>query len=75
MIFRKKKNLIDLYSILLSLSRNKLFYQNINLPDTFQTRIYLMFMHFSIMLIIYKKKGKHLIKNLMITSFIILKIT
>jgi cytochrome b pre-mRNA-processing protein 3 len=58
MIFRKKQHLIDLYSILLSLSRNKFFYQNINLPDTFQTRIYLMFMHFSVMLIIYKKKGK-----------------
>lgn len=58
MIFRKKQHLIDLYSILLSLSRNKFFYQNINLPDTFQTRIYLMFMHFSVMLIIYRKKGK-----------------
>ena len=58
MIFRKKRHLIDLYSILLSLSRNKFFYQNVNLPDTFQTRIYLMFMHFSVILIIYKKKGK-----------------
>ena len=58
MIFRKKQHLIDLYSILLSLSRNKFFYQNVSLPDTFQTRIYLMFMHFSVMLIIYKKKGE-----------------
>ena len=58
MIFRKKQHYIDLYSILLSLSRNKFFYQNVSLPDTFQTRIYLMFIHFSVMLIIYKKKGE-----------------
>ena len=56
MIFKKKQHLIDLYSILLSLSRNKFFYQKVNLPDTFETRVYLMFLHFSIILIIYKKK-------------------
>ena len=49
-------NLI-LYNTLLSLSRNIFFYKKINLPDDFQTRIYLMFMHFSIMMIIFKKKG------------------
>ena len=27
------------------------------LPDTFETRIYLMFIHFSILMIITKKKG------------------
>ncbi len=46
-----------MYNTLLKLSRNIFFYQRINLPDTFETRIYLMFFHFSIMLIISKKKG------------------
>ena len=40
----------------MSLSRNIFFYKKINLPDNFETRIYLMFMHFSIMMIISKKK-------------------
>ena len=40
----------------MSLSRNIFFYKKINLPDNFETRIYLMFMHFSIMMIITKKK-------------------
>ena len=38
------------------LSRNMYFYNQINLKDTFETRIYLMFMHFSIILIVYKLK-------------------
>ena len=42
----------------MSLSRNIFFYDKIKLLDTFETRIYLMFMHFSIMLIVSKKKGK-----------------
>jgi cytochrome b pre-mRNA-processing protein 3 len=46
-----------LYNILLSLSRNIFFYKKIGLPDTFETRIYLMFIHFSILMIITKKKG------------------
>tara|TARA_B100001094_G_scaffold288597_1_gene304918 strand:+ start:360 stop:860 length:501 start_codon:yes stop_codon:yes gene_type:complete len=58
MIFKKKKHLIDLYSILLSLSRNKFFYEKLNLLDTFETRIYLMFLHFSTILIVYKIKGQ-----------------
>jgi cytochrome b pre-mRNA-processing protein 3 len=41
----------------LSLSRNIFFYKEIKLPDTFETRIYLMFFHFSIMMIISKKKN------------------
>ena len=48
----------NLYNILLTLSRNKFFYEKINLPDTFETRIYLMFIHFSLLMIISKKKGK-----------------
>ena len=52
-----KNHNIDLYSIILTLSRNIFFYKKINLPDTFETRIYLMFFHFSIMMIVSKKKG------------------
>ena len=43
-------------ALLLSLSRNILFYQKIKLSDVFETRIYLMFVHFSLMMIIFKKK-------------------
>ena len=49
---------IELYNTLLTLSRNLFFYNKIKLNDTFETRIYLMFFHFSIMMIIFKKKGK-----------------
>ena len=48
----------ELYNTLLTLSRNLFFYNKIKLKDTFETRIYLMFIHFSIMMIIFKKKGK-----------------
>jgi len=47
-----------LYNTLLTLSRNIFFYKKLNLADNFETRIYLMFIHFSIMMIISKKKGK-----------------
>ena len=49
---------IELYNTLLTLSRNLFFYNKIKLNDTFETRIYLMFFHFSIMMIIFKKKEK-----------------
>ena len=48
----------ELYNTLLTLSRNLFFYNKIKLDDTFETRIYLMFFHFSIMMIIFKKKEK-----------------
>ena len=48
----------NIYNILLSLSRNIFFYKKVKLPDTFETRIYLMFIHFSIFMIISKKKGQ-----------------
>ena len=48
----------QLYNTLLTLSRNLFFYNQIRLNDTFESRIYLMFIHFSIMMIIFKKKGK-----------------
>ena len=57
MIFKFKKHNADLYTTLLKLSRNVYFYENIKLKDSFETRIYLMFLHFSIILIIYKKKS------------------
>ena len=63
MIF-KKKHTINLYNILLILSRNKIFYTKIKLPDTFETRIYLMFIHFSIIMKIFKKKDKIFDQNI-----------
>ena len=57
MIFKSKSHKLELYNILLTLSRNLFFYKKIRLPDVFETRIYLMFIHFSLLLIVYKKKG------------------
>jgi len=56
MIFKVKKHSTDLYNTLLHLSRNLNFYNKINVKDTFESRIYLMFIHFSIILIIFRKK-------------------
>jgi cytochrome b pre-mRNA-processing protein 3 len=53
----QKAHNFSLYNTLLTLSRNLFFYKKIKLPDTFETRIYLMFMHFSIMMIATKKKN------------------
>ena len=47
-----------MYNTLLNLSRNIFFYKKIRLEDTFESRVYLMFIHFSIMMIVSKKKGK-----------------
>ena len=55
---------IDLYNILLNLSRNVFFYKRIMLSDNFETRIYLMFFHFSIILLIFKKKNIKFDQNL-----------
>ena len=74
MIFEERKHNVNLYNILLNLSRNIYFYKKIGLTDTFETRIYLMFFHFSILMIVSKKKALNLIRNLMIFYFIILKI-
>ena len=52
-----------MYNTLLFLSRNIFFYTKIELKDTFDTRIYLMFIHFSIMMIVFKKKGKKFNQN------------
>ncbi len=53
-----QKHNSDLYNTLLFLSRNLFFYTKITLKDNFESRIYLMFIHFSIMMLIYKEKGK-----------------
>ena len=58
MVNTSKIHTNDLYITLLNLSRNIFFYKKIGLPDTFETRIYLMFIHFSVMLIVFKNKGK-----------------
>ena len=55
-MFFHKNNNNELYNILLTLSRNKFFYEKIRLSDTFETRVYLMFVHFSIILKIFKRK-------------------
>ena len=57
MMFNIKKHNDNLYNTLLGLSRNIFFYEEIKLPDSFETRIYLMFFHFSIIMKIFKKKG------------------
>ena len=57
MIFKSKKHNTDLYNTLLLLSRNVFFYNKLKFSDSFETRIYLIFIHFSIMMIIFKKKG------------------
>ena len=48
----------NLYNKLVDLSRNIFFYKNTNLKDNFETRIVLIFLHFSIILIIFKKIKK-----------------
>ena len=58
MIFHNKISETELYNTLLTLSRNIFFYKKVKLADSFETRIYLMFIHFSILMIIYKKKGQ-----------------
>ena len=55
-MFKNRHN-TDLYNTLLLLSRNIFFYKNLNFPDNFESRIYLMFMHFSIILIIFKQRS------------------
>ena len=54
----------NLYNILLSLSRNIFFYKKVGLADTFETRLYLMFIHFSIFMIVHKNKASKLDQDL-----------
>jgi len=64
MIFFKRKHNFNLYSTLLNLSRNIFFYQKIELEDKFETRIYLMFFHFSIIMLAFKKKYLLIIESI-----------
>lgn len=48
-----------LYNKILFLSRNKLFYTKLGLIDTFQNRIYLIFLHISFLFIKLKQKDKN----------------
>ena len=53
-----------LYNNILLLSRNKLFYTMFNLTDTFQNRVYLIFIHISFLFIKIKQiKQKEIYKN------------
>ena len=58
MIFKETKHNPDLYNTLLTLSRNIFFYKDLEFKDIYETRIYLMFFHYSIILMISKIKGK-----------------
>ncbi len=62
-MFKAKNHNNLLYNILLTLARNIFFYKNLKLKDNFETRVYLMFIHFSIFMIIHKKKGKKFDQN------------
>ena len=47
-----------LYNKLVELSRNFFFYRKIQLKDNFETRINLIFIHMSLILIVFKEKKK-----------------
>ena len=59
-----KFNEYKLYNKILKLSRNKLFYTKLGLSDTFQNRIYLIFLHTSFLLIKIKQKNILKMENL-----------
>ena len=56
MKFFNKNHQLGLYNTLLNLSRNIFFYKELRLKDSFETRIYLMFFHYSIILLVLRKK-------------------
>ena len=59
--FLKKNHSIEnkLYNKILSLSRNKIFYANFGLSDSFQNRINLIFLHISFLFNKIKEDGKN----------------
>jgi len=60
---KKNKTPEDLiYNKILLLSRNKLFYTNLGLKDTFQNRINLIFLHISFIFIKIKRNNKKIYK-------------
>ena len=54
--YKTHKN--PLYNKLVELSRNIFFYKNIRLKDNFETRINLIFVHFCLILVVFKKEKK-----------------
>ena len=56
MFSKYKKEHNDLYIKLVDFSRNIFFYKEIKLPDAIETRILLVFFHFSIILKVFKIK-------------------
>ena len=48
----------NLYNKLVELSRNIFFYKEILVKDNFETRINLIFVHFSILLLVFKERKK-----------------
>ena len=64
-----KRHNNQLYNKLVELSRNKFFYQDLKLLDNFETRVFLIFFHFIIILKVkksdeLKKKFQNLFDNL-----------
>ena len=69
-MFNFKKHNSSLYSTLLRLSRNiYFFYDQIQLKDSFENRLYLMIIHFSIILQIFKRKKSNFYKKITIIFF------
>ena len=54
-----KKHHKVLYNKLVELSRNIYFYKKIKLKDNFETRINLVFIHLSLILIVFREKNKN----------------
>ena len=57
------RNYNKLYTKLVELSRNTFFYNSLNFKDTLETRIYLVFFHLSIIIIIINNKFKNKKEN------------
>ena len=61
----------DLYNKLVELSRNIFFYRDLKLNDNFETRIILIFLHFSIILNLTKSKNKKFSQEVFDNIFLI----
>ena len=53
------RNYNKLYTKLVELSRNTFFYNDLSFKDTLETRIYLVFFHLSIIILIINNKFKN----------------
>ena len=67
--FYKRHN-NHLYNKLVELSRNIYFYRDIKLNDTFETRIYLIFLHLSVIIISLKQKKTKLPQDIFDNIFL-----